>query len=64
MLIFFKSDEPGVSRCYFTNIYRTLLKSAGRKIIFIFLNKKYVVGTQKNSLNETGFLSTHNIPVC
>ena len=37
------------------------LKSAYRKIIFsYFSTKTYVVGTQKNSLNETVLLSTQN----
>ena len=35
-------------------------KSACLKIIFLFLNKIYVVGTQKNRLNETVPLSTPN----
>ena len=30
------------------------------KIIFLFLNQKYVVGSQKNRLNETVLLSTQN----
>ena len=30
-------------------------------LIFLFLNQKYVVGTQKNRLNETVLLSTQNI---
>ena len=29
-----------------------------KKIIFLFLIQAYVVGTQKNSLNETVLLST------
>ena len=39
-------------------------KSADSKIVFLFLNKTYVVGTQKNRLNGTVLLSTHNIHVC
>ena len=38
---------------------RTLVKSA-KKIIY-FSTKTYVVGTQKNGLNETVILSTQNI---
>ena len=34
------------------------LRLRTRKIIFLFLNKTYVVGTQKNRLNETVLLST------
>ena len=30
-------------------------------LIFLFLNKTYVVGAQKNRLNETVLLSTQNI---
>ena len=30
-------------------------------IFFLFLNQTYVVGTQKNCLNETVLLSTQNI---
>ena len=32
-----------------------------RKIIFLFSNQTYVVGTQKNCLDETVLVSTHNI---
>ena len=31
------------------------------KLLFLFLNQTYVVGTQKNRLNETVLLSTQNI---
>ena len=37
------------------------LRVCTRKIIFYFSTKTYVVGTQKNRLNETVFLSTQNI---
>ena len=37
------------------------LKVRNKKLIFLFLNKTYVVGTQKNRLNETVLLSTQNI---
>ena len=41
---------------------RPLVKSVYRKIIFLkFSTKKYVVGAQKNRLNETVLLSTQNI---
>ena len=30
------------------------------KLLFLFLNQTYVVGTQKNRLNETVLLSTQN----
>ena len=41
---------------------RTLVKSAQqKKTIFYFSTKTYVVGTQKNRLNETVLLSTQNI---
>ena len=33
--------------------YRTLVKSAYQKIIFLFLNQNICCGTQKNHLNET-----------
>ena len=33
-------------------------KSAYQTLIFLFINQTYVVGTQKNSLNETVLLST------
>ena len=35
-------------------------KSEWLKIIFLFLNQTYVVGTQKNRLNLTVLLSTQN----
>ena len=31
-----------------------------QKIIFLFLNQTYSVGTQKNRLNQTVLLSTQN----
>ena len=41
---------------------RTLVKRAYGKFNFIFSETKtYVVGTQKNRLNETVLLSTQNI---
>ena len=42
---------------------RPLVESAYQKIIYFlyFSTKTYVVGTQKNHLNETVVLSTHNI---
>ena len=41
---------------------RTLVKSAYQKNNFLISQTKtYVVGTQKNSLNETVLLSTQNI---
>ena len=41
---------------------RTLVKSTYQKIIFsYFSTKTYVVGTQKNRLNESVLLSTQNI---
>ena len=37
-------------------------KNFRRKIVNVFLhNYKHVLGAQKNCLNETVFLSTHNI---
>ena len=36
-------------------------KSALSKKYFYFSTKTYVVGTQKNRLNETVLLSTHNL---
>ena len=38
-------------------------KSAYQKIILLFLNQTFVVGTQKNRLDETALLSTpkHNM---
>ena len=49
---------------FFDNLpdyYRPLVKSAYQKIIFlIYKTKIYVVGTQKNCLNETVLLSTQN----
>ena len=32
-----------------------------KKFVFLFLDQTYVVGTQKNRLNETVLLSTQNI---
>ena len=47
---------------YTQDLLRTLVKSAYQKIIFsYFSTKTYVVGTQKNLLNETVLLSTQNI---
>ena len=40
---------------------RPLVKVCNEKIVFLFLFKTYVVGTQKNRLNETILLSTQNI---
>ena len=40
---------------------RTLVKSAYQKIFSYFSTKTYVVGTQKNLLDETVLLSTQNI---
>ena len=37
---------------------RPLVQSVYQKIFFLFLNQNIVVGTQKNSLNETVLLST------
>ena len=34
-------------------VSRLKLRVCNRKIFFLFLNQKYVVGTQKNRLNET-----------
>ena len=39
---------------------RTLVK-CNKNLIFLFLNKTYIVGTQKNCRNETVLLSTQNI---
>ena len=40
---------------------RPLVKGAYQKLIFLFSTKTYVVGTQKNCLNQTVLLSTQNI---
>ena len=40
---------------------RPLVKSAYPKLFSYFSTKTYVVGTQKNRLNETVLLSTKNI---
>ena len=40
---------------------QALVKSAYQNIKFSFSTKTYVVGTQKNLLNEMVLLSTHNI---
>ena len=37
------------------------LRVRTKKLIFLFLNQTYVVGTQKNRLNETILFSTQNI---
>ena len=37
------------------------LRVRTKKLIFLFLIQTYVVGTQKNRLNETVLLSTENI---
>ena len=42
-------------------LYRPKDKKVQWKIIFLFLNQTYDVGTQKNCLNETVLLSTQNI---
>ena len=49
-------DQPFVQNV-FDVYYRTLVKSA----FSYFSTKTYVVGTQKNRLNETVLLSTQNI---
>ena len=41
-------------------VVRPLVKSVIKKLIFLFLIKTYVDGTQKNRLNETILLSTQN----
>ena len=38
-----------------------LVKSVHQKVFFLFLNQTYVVGTQKNCLDETVLLSTQNL---
>ena len=37
-------------------LIRPLFKNAEQKIIFLFLNQTYVVGSQKNRLNKTVLL--------
>ena len=37
------------------------LRVRNKKLTFLFLNQTYVVGTQKNRLNETVLLITQNI---
>ena len=37
------------------------LRVCTKELIFLFSIKTYVVGTQKNRLNETALLSTQNI---
>ena len=50
------------SELMFTVMCRHLVKSAYHKKYFsYFSTKTYVVGTQKNRLNETVLLSTQNI---
>ena len=39
----------------------TLVKNVYQKIIFYFSTKSYIVGTQKNGLNEAVLLTTLNI---
>ena len=43
-------------------MYHDLLQAprieCNQKLIFLFLNQTYVLGTQKNRLNETVLLST------
>ena len=41
------------------HMFHSYIQAYGKKI---FLNKTYVVVTQKNSLNERVLLSTKNIP--
>ena len=51
------------TRCK-ANVTEALVKSAYQKYFSYFSTKTYVVGTQKNRLNETILLSTHNIICC
>ena len=44
-----------------TIILRSAMSCSCKKNIFLFLTKAYVVGTQKNHLNEMVLLSTKNI---
>ena len=39
-------------------VFRPLVKSATQNIIVLFLNQTYVVGTQKNRLDETILFSS------
>ena len=45
----------------FIQAYRKESERAIKNYFFHFLTKTYVVGTQKNGLNETVLLSTKNI---
>ena len=45
----------------FASALRPLVKRVLQKNNFYFSTKTYVVGTQKNRLNETVLLSTQNI---
>ena len=52
---------------FFVNFYfkfhsiNRILGVCNENLIFLFLNQTYVVGTQKNRLNETVLFSTQNI---
>ena len=52
-------DQSGLYNMPRSN--RPLVKSANEKIFFFISTKTYVVGTQKNRLDETVLLSTQNI---
>ena len=58
---FFTDIKVSIFREKFTNIIRPLVKSAYQNFFSYLSMKTYVVGTQKNHLNETVLLSTQNI---
>ena len=47
--------------CQVTEVNIMLLRVLTKKLFSYFSTKPYVVGTQKNRLNEAVLLSTHNI---
>ena len=47
--------------CMWRRKNQDFLRVCNEKLIFLFSTKTYVVGTQKNCLNETVLLSTQNI---
>ena len=60
ILVAFFSPYLGLWNSYSVHV-RPLVRVCSKKYFSYFSTKTYVVGTQKNRLNETVLLSTHNI---
>ena len=61
-----KSDRSVFGECLLSEANVVLYQAFNNecvteKIFFLILNQTYVMGTQKNRLNETVLLSTQNI---